>query len=240
MTFSKMASLNGVHMFLKSQNTKLLETDTPDSTIAWREFEDSITIIAIASGCTKGVLEKFVDATFNAMVMIVGLDEIKNPRNLERLKRDLRTCNPIIDKLLECLDSGDRIAMKTDLLDMTDCIMSSENHLLQVINFFYELSSFITFINRHQLIIILFQVCLDSYTECLDSMYGCVLIHGCLAVATENWWTLDPLERKLMIIAITAENNSPAKELPVFLPNKSPNVISKLSILFCIDLMYSH
>lgn len=60
--------------------------------------------------------------------------------------------------------------------------------------------------------------------ECLDSMYGCVLVHGCVAAATEGWWSLDPVERKLLIIAITSESICTTRDIPVFLPHKSPNV----------------
>ena len=131
MTFSKMASLNGVHMFLKTHNIELLNTDMPDTTVVWKEFKGCITLIVIASGTTKKVVDKFLDAAFNAMVLIVGLKDIEQPRSVERLKRDLRACYPIIDRLLECLDIGDRTGTKTDLVDLTDCIMCSENHLLQ-------------------------------------------------------------------------------------------------------------
>ena len=133
MTFSKIASLNGVHMFLKSQDITLLSTDLPDVTVAWKEFERCIILIAIASGVTKYVLDKFLDATFGAMILFTGIDEIKNTKNIERLKKDMRLCSPIIDKLMDCLDIGDKISMKTDMINMTECIISLENHLLQVL-----------------------------------------------------------------------------------------------------------
>jgi len=60
--------------------------------------------------------------------------------------------------------------------------------------------------------------------ECLESIYGCVLVHGCVAAATEGWWSLDPMERKLLTIAITTESICTARDIPVFLPCKSPNV----------------
>ncbi|XP_033214814.1 protein fuzzy homolog [Belonocnema kinseyi] len=202
LSFSEMASLNGVHLFLKSQNVELLDTKTPDTTVVWKECEDTVMLIAIASGTTKCVLNKFLETVFSAMVLVVGIDDIKNPRSIERLKRDLRVCNPIIDRLLECLDVGDKACMRTDSVDMTNCNMYSENHLLQV--------------------------CLDAYMESLDSMYGCLLIHGSLAVATESWWLLDPIERKLLILAITSESNCTVRDLPVFLPNKSPSIAFRL------------
>lgn len=131
MTFSKVASLNGVHMFLKSQCIELLNTELPDATLVWKEFSESVTLIAAASGTTKYILRKFVEAVFSAMVLIAGMDEIKNLRNIERLKRDLRASNFIIDKLLDCLDIGDRSSSRIDFINMTDCILCPENHLLQ-------------------------------------------------------------------------------------------------------------
>lgn len=133
MTFSKIASLNGVHMFLKSQDITLLSTDLADTTVVWKEFEQCVILIAIASGVTKYVLDRFLDAIFGAMVLFTGIDEIKNTRNIERLKKDMRLCGPIIDRLMDCLDIGDKISTKTDLINMTECIVSSENYLLQVV-----------------------------------------------------------------------------------------------------------
>ncbi|XP_011878903.1 PREDICTED: protein fuzzy homolog [Vollenhovia emeryi] len=201
-TFSKIASLNGVHMFLKSQDVTLLSTDLPDVTVAWKEFEQCIILIAIASGVTKYVLDRFLDATFGAMVLFAGIDEIKNTKNVERLKKDMRLCSPIIDRLMDCLNVGDKIAAKTDMINMTECIISSESHLLQT--------------------------CLEGFMECLDSMYGCVLVHGCVAAATEGWWSLDSVERKLLTTAIASEIVCTTRDIPVFLPRKSPNVAFRL------------
>lgn len=132
MTFSKMASLSGIHMFLKSQDIKLKSTDMPDTTVVWREFAESITLIAIASGTTKNVLEKFVEAVFSAMVLVAGIAEIKNSKHIEKLKKELRNCNNIIDKLLDCLDIGNRSCSEIDLLTMSSSILCPENHFLHV------------------------------------------------------------------------------------------------------------
>ncbi|XP_032666224.1 protein fuzzy homolog isoform X1 [Odontomachus brunneus] len=209
MTFSKIASLNGVHMFLKSQDITLLSTDLPDTTVVWKEFEDCIILIVIASGVTKYVLDKFLDATFGAMILFTGIDEMKNTKNIERLKKDMRLCGPIIDRLMDCLDIGDKISAKTDMVNMTECIISPENHLLQT--------------------------SLEGFMECLDSIYGCILVHGCVAVATEGWWSLDPVERKLLTIAITTESICTTRDIPVFLPRKSPNVAFRLVSISLIN-----
>lgn len=65
---------------------------------------------------------------------------------------------------------------------------------------------------------------MESYTECVDSVYSCILIHGKIAVATESWWDLHPDEIKLLSLLATIENTTNSKDIPVFLPHKSPNV----------------
>lgn len=55
-------------------------------------------------------------------------------------------------------------------------------------------------------------------------MYSCVLIHGKIAAATENWWTLHPEEIKLLSLLAITENTGASKDVPIFLPHKSPNV----------------
>ncbi|XP_011502317.1 PREDICTED: protein fuzzy homolog isoform X2 [Ceratosolen solmsi marchali] len=189
MTFSKIASLNGIHMFLKTHNIELLNSDMADTSIVWKEFKGCITLIAIAS--------------------VVSLKDIEQPRSVEKLKRDLRPCYSIIDKLLEYLDIGDISGTKTNFFDLTDSIICSENHLLQI--------------------------CLDTFMEYLDSLYGCILIHNCLAVATESWWSLNPKERKLIILAITTNNNCGTNDLPIFLPYKSPNLAYRLVNVTLVD-----
>lgn len=208
-------------MFLKSQDISLLSTDLSDMTVTWKEFEQCIILIAIASGVTKYILDKFLDATFGAMVLFTGIDEIKNSKNIERLKKDMRLCSSIIDSLMDCLDIGDKISIKTNIVNMTECIISSENILLQVFKFYCEIYSIKLYIilNRY-----IFKTCLEGFMEYLDSIYGCVLVHGCVAAATEGWWSLDSVERKLLTIAITSESVCTTYDIPVFLPCKSPNV----------------
>jgi flagellar biosynthesis protein FliP len=50
----------------------------------------SLVLIGISSGCTVEVLTKTLDSVFDAVVLIVGVEEIKSQRNIERLKRELR------------------------------------------------------------------------------------------------------------------------------------------------------
>lgn len=72
----------------------------------------------------------------------------------------------------------------------------------------------------------------------LDSTYGCILIHGCLAVGTNSWWQLSPIENKLLTMAITIDRNCSACDLPVFLPKMSPNVNSLLFYYIATFISY--
>lgn len=55
-------------------------------------------------------------------------------------------------------------------------------------------------------------------------MYGCVMLHGRVAVATSSWWTLTPIERLLLALVMQYDTPHVARDLPVFLPDKSPEV----------------
>lgn len=50
----------------------------------------SVVLIATASNSTTTILNKLLENVYNAMVLFVGVDEVKSHRNIERLKRELR------------------------------------------------------------------------------------------------------------------------------------------------------
>ncbi|CAH0561149.1 unnamed protein product [Brassicogethes aeneus] len=208
--FSTIGSLNGVHMFGKPINLEVLNTVTEDYSVAWKEYHDCVKIIGIASGCSVEILTKLLDSVFSAVVLIVGLEEIKSQRNIERLKRELRVCYPIIDRLLDSLDCGDSTNKNSsDLVGLAEVILCTENHLIQIV--------------------------LDSFTECVDSMFSSILIHGKVATATESWWNLHPDEIKLLSILANSENSNISKDIPVFLPYKSPTVAFRFVALKLIS-----
>ncbi|GLH01217.1 LOW QUALITY PROTEIN: Uncharacterized protein GBIM_07397 [Gryllus bimaculatus] len=114
-------------MFAKTQEIDLLSTATTETTFIWKEMEDSVIIIAAACGVSTELLEMLVSSVFQAMIMTVGIEEIRTCRNIERLKRELRACYPLVDRLLECLDTTSRV----DLLGLTEVILCHENISLQ-------------------------------------------------------------------------------------------------------------
>lgn len=61
---------------------------------------------------TSTVLREFLDSVFDAMVLSVGIDELVNLKNPERLKRELRIAYKVIDKLLESLETDDQVESK--------------------------------------------------------------------------------------------------------------------------------
>jgi len=50
----------------------------------------SLVIIGLASGCSVDVLNRLLRVVYDAVVLIVGIEEAKALRNVERLKRELR------------------------------------------------------------------------------------------------------------------------------------------------------
>lgn len=68
------------------------------------------------------------------------------------------------------------------------------------------------------------QSLVDAWAECMDSLYGFLLIRGCVAVATSSWWQLDPEEKKLLALLVSVKGTCKTCDIPVFLPCKSPAV----------------
>lgn len=99
------------------------------------------------------MLDKLLQSVFNAIVLVVGIDEIKSQKNIERLKRELRVntilfyvkfkfsiqrnhlqvFNPLIDRLIDSLNCGDASSRhSSDLVGLAEAILCTENHLIQV------------------------------------------------------------------------------------------------------------
>ncbi|XP_054263961.1 protein fuzzy homolog [Macrosteles quadrilineatus] len=202
LAFSIVGSLNGVHMFGKSQQITIENAQSQDSSIIWKDFEDSITLIAVGTPAIESTLKELVHAVFQAMVLCVGVEELRTIRSVERLKRELRACFPIVDRLLECLDTGERASARVPLLPLVEVVLHEENTVLQ---------------SR-----------LDSFAESVESLFACLLLDGCVAVATLGWWELAVEERKLLSLVVAANTATTSSDIPVFLPCKSPSVPFRL------------
>ncbi|XP_014250136.1 protein fuzzy homolog isoform X2 [Cimex lectularius] len=186
-------------MFAKSHGVSVESTQTENATVLWKEYEDSVIIIAVSILNEKRVLIDLLDTVFSAMVLSVGIDSIKNIKNIERLKRDLRVSYSTIDSIMECLDYGDRgINSSHNIFNYVETILCTEGNELQT--------------------------CLDMFVERVSSMFGCVMIENCVAAATESWWDLAQMERKLLTHVLMTNTNCTIFDIPVFLPHESPTV----------------
>ncbi|XP_076001061.1 protein fuzzy homolog [Genypterus blacodes] len=212
--FSVIGSLNGVHMFGGGQGAVLsyCETDTGGK-VVWRVFQDSMMLIAVNGGgqqVTNGPagggkeeevrLRRLLENVWNCMVLVLGQDELSNIRNVERLKRDLRSCFSLIDQLLEDRHEG----ILGNLTHCADSLVPPNPALLQE--------------------------ALDGFTQAAESEFGCLMVHGRIAVATEKWWRLAPQEVVLLSALVRSVSSSgpTSCDYPVFLPQGSPTVAHRL------------
>ncbi|XP_077115871.1 protein fuzzy homolog [Ranitomeya variabilis] len=127
LTFSVIGSLNGVHMFANNQDVLLTSTCTENSRVVWRTFHDSINLIVMSCENTASdmSLNKLLENVFSAMVLVIGLDDLVNVKNVERLKKDLRACYKLIDSFLT---ESEKMA---DLTQCVDCVIAHDVAILQ-------------------------------------------------------------------------------------------------------------
>ncbi|XP_075045661.1 protein fuzzy homolog isoform X3 [Mixophyes fleayi] len=132
--FSVIGSLNGVHMFANNQDVLLTSTRTTNSTVVWRTFHESINLIMMSceSTASEFSLNKLLENVFSAMVLVIGLDDLVNIKNVERLKKDLRACYKLIDSFLT---ESERMG---DLTQCVDCIIAHDVAILQLVERFWK------------------------------------------------------------------------------------------------------
>lgn len=196
--FSVIGSLNGVHMFGANLDVLLTATCTTNTRVAWRVFHNSITLIVLSSeeGASDFALGRLLDNAFSAMVLILGLEELVNVRNIERLKKDLRACYKLIDSFLVPLERSG------DLTQCVECVPVPHSAVLQE--------------------------CLEAFAGAAESRFGCLVVGGRLALATEPWWQLAPQELLLLSWLVGSLPPHTTRDYPIYLPHGSPTVPHRL------------
>ncbi|XP_030631912.1 protein fuzzy homolog [Chanos chanos] len=200
--FSVIGSLNGVHMFGAGQNTTLSSCETDrGGRVMWRVFQESLMLIAVSgnSATSELQLRRLLENTWNCMVLVLGLEELGNLRNVERLKRELRACFRLIDRLL---GQDDHEGMMGELTQCADCLLTPQPTLLQE--------------------------ALDAFTQAASSEFGCLLVRGRVAAATEKWWRLAPQEVVLLSALVRSLSGMSSCDYPIYLPHGSPTVAHRL------------
>ncbi|XP_062993552.1 protein fuzzy homolog isoform X1 [Elgaria multicarinata webbii] len=125
--FSVIGSLNGVHMFGSNLDVLLTAACTENIRVVWKVFHNSITLIVLSSdeGASDFSLGRLLENVFSAMVLVLGLEELVNARNIERLKKDLKACFKLIDSFLE---PG---KCSADLTQCVECVIMPSREILQ-------------------------------------------------------------------------------------------------------------
>ncbi|XP_049756914.1 protein fuzzy homolog isoform X1 [Elephas maximus indicus] len=199
--FSVIGSLNGVHMFGQNLEVQLSSARTEDTTVVWKSFHDSITLIVLSSeeSSSELQLERLLEMVFGAMVLLVGLEELTDIRNIERLKKELRASYRIIDSFL-----GDS-ELIGDLTQCVDCVVSPEGSLLQE--------------------------ALSGFAEATSTAFVSLVVSGRVVAATEGWWRLGMPEAVLLPWLLGSLPPQTARDYPVYLPHGSPTVPHRLLTL---------
>lgn len=208
--FSVIGSLNGVHMFGAGQGVELSCCETEGGgKVVWRVFQDSVMLIAVSGGGRGGAgvgkaeelrLRRLLENAWSCMVLVLGQDELTDVRNVERLKRDLRSCFTLVDQLLEDRQEG----ILGNLTHCVDSLLPPDPTILQE--------------------------AVDGFAQAAESEFGCLLVRGRVASATEKWWRLAPQEVVLLsaLMRTLSASGSASCDYPVFLPKGSPTVAHRL------------
>ncbi|TRY88328.1 hypothetical protein DNTS_004537 [Danionella cerebrum] len=204
--FSLIGSLNGVHMFGSGHGVQLSSCETNlGSRVVWGIFQESLMLIAVSgsggSNISELQLRRLLENVWHCMVFVLGQDELTNVRNVERLKRELRSCYHLIDMLLASVN--DEQGFMGILTQCADCLVTSHSSL--------------------------FQEALDSFAHAVESEFGCLLINGRVTQATERFWSrLTSQEVVLLSVLIRSLADASSYDYPIFLPQGSPTVAIRL------------
>nr|SVE80765.1 EOG090X07E6 [Daphnia magna] len=136
------------------------------------------------------------------MVFYLGLEELVNVKNIERLKKDLKVCYPLIDTILDGLNPKEDLEEFCDLTDYTDVLSCSERSTFEGI--------------------------LNCFAESVGTVFGCLRVRSKVAAATPNWWTLDSVELLQIQLLLSNERYDTGIDIPIYLPVRSPKIPFRL------------
>ena len=125
--FPIVGSLNGIDMFARNHGVEIVNTRAGKAKIIWKIFKDSLKFIATSrdSEACELQMNTFLDNVFNALVLIMGLSELEEIKNVDRFKKEVRRCFCVIDCLLQGRMSFGNVTQ------FVDTIICNETKLLQ-------------------------------------------------------------------------------------------------------------
>ena len=102
-SFPVIGSLNGVHMFGKNRGAEVSCTSSENGNIYWKEYETiKFILVIIKEFCCAKFVNVMLDTVYKSMIMSIGETELVNKSsNIERLKRKIKLCLPLLDSLFD-------------------------------------------------------------------------------------------------------------------------------------------
>uniref|UniRef100_UPI00358F948B protein fuzzy homolog isoform X4 n=1 Tax=Myxine glutinosa TaxID=7769 RepID=UPI00358F948B len=101
-------------------------TPFEESPASWKPIHITMMLVTDDNQSSEAYLQRLLSSFFDAMVLLVGLEDLANIKNVERLKRDLRSSFQLLDSLL-CPSE-----LVADITGCADCLVFPQNDLLQV------------------------------------------------------------------------------------------------------------
>ncbi|CAK8691638.1 unnamed protein product [Clavelina lepadiformis] len=192
----------------KSKNQPVTNRRESDSALELQQSSRNLT-----STVPDDHLFRLADNIFNALVMLIGIDDLVKFRSIDHLKKALKSSYHIIDSFLESdtvMKKNENCPLFGDLTQCVDVAVNTEAKFLE---------------KEH----------LQEFAKAAGSKYGCLVVDGRLLCATESWWLLDGQELALLSRLISLFPPSvTASDIPVFLPNVSPAIPHRLVMLTLI------
>lgn len=110
-------------MFGSNQDVELLASTTDDAKVIWKVYHESMTLIAVsqddmADDCH---LTNLLNYAFQIVVLLCGLDEVTNIKNIERFKKELKVCNQLIDRLVDPPTSFSILTNTAEIISAPEC-----------------------------------------------------------------------------------------------------------------------
>ncbi|XP_030825617.1 protein fuzzy homolog, partial [Camarhynchus parvulus] len=178
---------------------ELREAATPTAHLAWAGYGNSLTLVALSPspGPAGPALTRILQSALGTLVLVLGQEELLPVRNVERLKRDLRGCFPLLDSLLKPRGGGGW-GMGGPCWPLPP---GTPREALQ---------------ER-----------LQRFAGAALTDLGCVLCGGGVAwIGTAHWEALpeDDSAHLRALLAPPPGVGVAARDVPVFLPNSSPKV----------------
>lgn len=200
--FALIGTLNGIHTFSDHNGVKILSADTDEYKIIWKMYHANITLILIEPNLPydERVYFSKLDLLFDTLTLLFGLDDLINIKNIEIFKKEVRIVYPMIDIIMD----NNKFELFGDLCNGIDVLITNEGNL--------------------------FKTSLESMLQIFNSSYGCLLVNGRIIVASKDWLDLKPSESYLLALLSMTLSGATSKDIPIYLPQKSPHVSINLTI----------